>query len=347
MTPELLCLGTCAFGRAIDSRGVPLDDGPPLEGALRPVELRAPRPNERVAIEVPLWTGVRVVDAMLTIGRGARVGIFGAPGCGKTTLLEAFVECSAVDAVVVALVGERGREAERWIRSRDGRATFVCATSDRPAEERVAAAHVAFAQARVLRDCGLHVLLVLDSFARFALALREITVARGESAGRGGYPPGVFAEMARLVEVAGAVASGSITLIATVLTDGDDRDPVSEAARSLLDGHIALSLALAHAGHFPAVDVLQSASRTMEAIVTETHRNCAQRLREVLATLERIKDARALGFEPAEKAARAAIAIEPQLERFLAQGPERTGAGAMLAQLASLERLWESERGNR
>ena len=172
--------------------------------------------------------------------------------------------CTA-DAVVVGLCGERGREAQRWIERRDARTTVVCSTSDRPAKERIACVEVAFAHADALRDRGLHVAFVLDSLARFAAALRETATARGESVGRGGYPASVFAQLARFVEIAGPLRGGSITLIATVLSDGDDRDPVSDAARSLLDGHLQLSPRLAAAGRFPAIDVPASASRTMEA----------------------------------------------------------------------------------
>jgi type III secretion protein N (ATPase) len=348
MTPQQrLCLGACAFGRALDALGVPLDGGPPLRGRHVSLELRSPRPNERVAIGEPLWTGLRVIDGLLTIGRGARVGIFGAPGAGKTTLLESLVDGCAADAVVVALTGERGREAQHWIARRNERTTVVCATSDRPASERILAAHVAVAHAQALRERGLDVLLVLDSLARFAAASREIAVASGESAGRGGFPPSVFAELARLVEVAGAVCGGSITLIATVLNDGDDRDPVSEAARSVLDGHIALSVALAQAGWFPAVDVLGSTSRTMDVVASEAHLRDARALRHTLSLLDRIKDARSLGIEPVDSAARAAIAIESQIGNFLRQGRRRCDRVATLSQLARLAELLEYKNGDR
>jgi FliI/YscN family ATPase len=342
-----LCLGACAFGRAVDAGGAPLDGGPPLRGRRVSLELRSPRPNERGAIVEPLWTGIRVIDGLLTVGRGTRVGIFGSPGAGKTTLLELVVDACAADAVVVALVGERGREAQHWIARRTERATVVCATSDRPARERIMAAHVAVAQARALRERGLHVLLVLDSLARVAAASREIAVASGESTGRGGYPPSVFAQLARLVEVAGVVAGGSITLIATVLSDGDDRDPVSEAARSLLDGHIALSAQLAQAGRFPAVDVLRSTSRTMEMVTSEAHVRHARAVRRTLSLLDRIKDARSLGIEPAENSARAAIAVERPVEDFLRQSRLRCDRAATLAQLARLADLMEHENGDR
>jgi type III secretion protein N (ATPase) len=340
-------LGTCALGRAIDSMGEPLDDEPALAGPRVAVALRWPRPNERAAIDRPSWTGVRAIDALLTLGRGARIGIFGAPGCGKTTLLESIVDGCAADAVVVALVGERGREAQHWLARRNERTTVICATSDRQAGERVAAAHVAFAQAVALRRRGLHVLLVLDSLARTAAALREIAVGRGESIGRGGYPPSVFGEMARIVEIGGALSSGSITLVATVLSDGDERDPVSDAARSLLDGHIALSAQLAHAGHFPAIDVLQSTSRTMERVTDETHRRRAQRLRRALAVLKESEDARALGITPQGEELRAAIAVERPIEAFLCQGHEWADARTTLAQLAELVEQLEAAHGDR
>ena len=347
MPQHRLCLGACAFGRALDALGAPLDGGAPLRGRRVSLELRSPRPNERAAIGEPLWTGIRAIDGLLTIGRGARVGIFGAPGAGKTTLLESLVDGCAADAVVVALTGERGREAQQWIAQRNERATVVCATSDRPASERILAAHVAVAHAQALRERGLDVLLVLDSLARFAAASREIAVASGESAGRGGFPPSVFAELARLVEVAGAVCGGSITLIATVLGDGDDRDPVSEAARSVLDGHIALSVALAQAGWFPAVDVLASTSRTMDLVASEAHLRDARALRHALSLLDRIKDARSLGIDPADDGARAAIAIESQIESFLRQGRRRCDRAATLSQLARLAELVEYENADR
>ncbi|HEY6486410.1 MAG TPA: EscN/YscN/HrcN family type III secretion system ATPase [Candidatus Cybelea sp.] len=342
-----LALGTCALGRAIDAAGRPLDDGPPLCGRAVSIALRPPRPAQRAPVVTPLWTGVRVVDGLLTIGCGARIGIFGAPGAGKTTLLEAFVDGCAADAVVVALVGERGREAQQWIARLNERMTVVCATSDRPALERLDAGIVAVAQARVLRERGLSVLLVLDSLARVAAALRELAVAKGESTGRGGYPPSVFAELARLVEVAGVLAAGSVTLIATVLNDGDDRDPVSEAARSLLDGHIALSTTLARAGRFPAVDVLASTSRTMEMVADGVHLRAARAMRRAIAVLDRVTDARSLGLDSQEPAVRAAVAAEDRLEDFLRQTARRCEPAETLSRLAALADLVEAERADR
>lgn len=281
-----------------------------------------PVPAQRAPVDRPLWTGVRCIDALLTIGRGARIGIFGAPGAGKSTLLESIVAGAHADAVVVGLVGERGREAQRWLAARDVRTTVICATSDRSAQERVRAAESTLAHAQTLAQRGLHVLVLFDSLARYANALREIASTRGESVGRGGYPPSVFARLAQLVERAGAFRSGSVTLIASVLNDGDDRDPVSESARSLLDGHVQLSPKLAQACRFPAIDVLASASRTMDDVVDAEHRRAARAVRAALARLEACADARSLGLEPADPATRAAIAAEASLEALLRQGRE-------------------------
>lgn len=326
-------LGTAALGRALDANADPLDGLPPVDGLRVRLDAAALPPSQRRAIIEPLWTGVRCIDALLTIGSGARIGIFGAPGAGKSTLLETIVGGTRADAVVVGLIGERGREAERWIAARDERTTVICATSDRPAHERVRAGDVLLAHAHALAARGLQVLVVLDSLARYANALREVAVARGESVGRGGYPPSVFARTAQFVERAGAFAYGSITMIATVLNDGDDRDPVSESARSLLDGHVQLSPLLAQAGRFPAIDVLASASRTMESVATPDQRRCAGAVRRALALLARCEDARSLGIEPADPATAVAIAAEPALEALLRQGSEPIAFRATLAAL--------------
>lgn len=252
----------------------------------------------------------------------------GSPGAGKSCLLEAIVDACTADAIVVGLVGERGREARRWIDRCDRRTSVVCATSDRSADERIRAAVVAASQANALRERGLHVLFVLDSLARWAAALREKAVVAGESTGRAGYPPTVFYQLARLIEVSGPVGCGSVTFIATVLNDGDDRDPVSDAARSLLDGHIALSDRLAQEGHFPAIDVLCSASRTMPAVVGPDHLQAAASVRCALAALERTRDARSLGMEPTDPDVRAAIVCRDRLDALLRQSNE----GAKLAE---------------
>ena len=321
---KALCvpLGFAALGRVIDARGIPLDGGPALRaGTTRVDRAAAPPPVTRSAVTEPFWTGVRAIDGLLTIGRGARVGFFGAPGAGKTTLLETIVAGARGDAVVLALVGERGREAQAWFSRIDRRTTIVCATSDRSAAERVRAADVAMAQARALCDRGLHVVLVVDSLARYAAALREQRVALGEPVGRGGYSPMVWAELARYLECAGNASRGSITLLATVLSDGaDDREPLSDAARSLLDGHIVLSSALAHAGHYPAIDILASTSRTMHDVVTPDHERSALAVRGALALLAQTADARAVGLANLDDPKlEAAIRTETAIGMFLRQ----------------------------
>jgi type III secretion protein N (ATPase) len=305
-------VGLCSLGRAFDASGKPLD-GKRATVPRRRIDVAPPSPETRRAISQPFWTGIAAIDSLLTVGTGARIGIFGSPGTGKSTLLNALVHGSQADAIVVGLIGERGREAEEWLHGVPDRATLYCATGDRPAAERVRVAHLAMAQAAALRSHGLHVLLIVDSLARFAAALREIAAACGESAGRGGYPPRVFAEVASFAETAGAFETGSITLFATILHDGDDRDPVSEAARSLLDGHVQLSTVLAGAGKFPAIDVTASVSRTMRGVVSAEHSCDAAIVRSAIAALTCSNDARSLGMlspRDAESAADRERAIE-------------------------------------
>jgi type III secretion protein N (ATPase) len=316
---QRLNLGVCALGRAIDAHGRPLDGGPPLVGRRVTLVPALPLPPERTPVCEALCTGVRAIDGLLTLGRGARVGVFGAPGAGKSTLLESIVDGCDADAIVIGLIGERGREAQQWIARLAAHVTVVCATSDRPAAERARAAIVAAAHAAALRERGLNVLFVLDNLARVAAAWREVGVSTGESVGRGGYPPSVFADLARLVEVAGPTRSGSISLIASVLSDGDDGDPISDAARSLLDGHITLSRQAAQAGRFPAIDVLTSASRTMTFVTSRSQQAAAERIRRALSTLERIDDARRLGVDLVDPYARRVIAAEGHLEALLRQ----------------------------
>jgi ATP synthase in type III secretion protein N len=337
-SPDALCyvLGYGALGRAIDAGGAPIDGG----GALRGNAVRVARNAatiERQPVTSALWTGIRAIDGLLTIGRGARVGLFGAPGAGKTTLLESIARGALADAVVVALVGERGREAARWLATGDARSTIVCATADRPAAERVRAADLAMAQAVSLRARGLDVLLILDSLARYAAGLRELRAGLGESVGRGGYPPAVFAELARYLECAGNSTRGTITLIATVLCDGpDDREPLADAARAGLDGHIVLSAELARCGRFPAIDVLASASRTMPDVASSEHRANADALRGALALLADSRDLRALGLaDTGDTALARAVAAEPEIRAFLEQRSP-AGPGEVLERLRAL-----------
>ena len=315
-------LGTGLLGRALAADGTPFDGRPAAAGRRATLEPPIALPHERSAICEPCWTGVRAIDGPLTFGRGARIGLFGTPGTGKSTLLESIVAGTRADAVVVALVGERGREAERWLRRVDARTTVICATSDRGPAERLRAAELAFAQADALRARGLHVLLVLDSLARFAAAARDIALAAGEPVGRGGYPPSVVSRQARLLERAGATGTGSVSLVATVLSEGPlDADPVAEAARAALDGHIVLTGRLAAAGCFPAIDLGASVSRTFGEVVSPAHQRAARLLRAAVAALDAARDVRALGLDPsaADPVLARAITAESRIATFLRQ----------------------------
>lgn len=316
-----VCVGAACLGRAIDALGGPLDGRAALRG--KRGGAHAPgTPADRRAIRERFNTGIRAIDGPLAFGVGARIGIFGGPGCGKSTLLETIVAGSSADVTVVALVGERGREAERWLSRLNSRTTIVCATSERSAAERLRAAEVAFAQAEAQRRRGLDVLLVLDSLARVAAAARDIGVAAGEPVGRGGYPPSVFGLLTGLLERAGKFASGSITLVATVLTDGaDERDPVSDACRSVLDGHITLAERLARQGWFPAIDLPASTSRTLADVAGPAHLAAAHLLRHAVAVLDETREARGFGLDPGagDPAVRRVIAAENAVAAFLRQ----------------------------
>ena len=333
-----IVLGSALLGRAIAANGTVLDDLPSPRGRI----LAAPTtsaPRERAPVTEPFWTGVRALDGPLAFGRGARIGLFGAPGAGKSTLLEAIVAGSSADAVVVGLVGERGREAEAWLRRQGPRTTVICATSDRSAGERLRAAELAFAQAAALRDRGLHVLLVLDSLARTAAAARELAVAQGEPVGRGGYPPSVVARQARLLEQAGPAQSGSVTLVATVLSEGPlEHDPVADAARAALDGHVVLSARLAAANWFPAIDLPASASRTLVDVASPEHRAAAARLRGAVAALDAARDARALGLDPStgDPLLARAIAAEARIGAFFRQAGDPADPAETLMLMAQI-----------
>ncbi|MGH7708626.1 MAG: EscN/YscN/HrcN family type III secretion system ATPase [Vulcanimicrobiaceae bacterium] len=317
---DFLELGTQLLGRAIDAAGRSVDGRGPIKGRRARVTVAPIEAADRSPIQEPFWTGIRAIDGLLTLGRGARVGIFGGPAAGKSTLIEMLANGARADAVVVGLVGERGREAARWIDKVQQHMTLVVAPSDRPAAERVRSAHVALAQAAELRRRGLSVLVILDSLARFCSAARELAIGNGEAVGRGGYPPSVFNQMARLLERGGSVGRGSITLLATILSDGsDEREPLSDAARSTLDGHIVLDMALARRGHFPAINVLASASRTMSDVVEADHRKAAQAVRQAIAVLDETRDARELGFLQSTPLVDRAIEASDRIDAFLRQ----------------------------
>ncbi len=286
--------GLHMLGRVLDARLQPLDDlGPVRRTPDRPIHGIAPNPMERAAVDTAMETGIRAIDGLMTIGIGQRVGIFASAGGGKSTLLANLARQSKADAIVIAMIGERGREVREFVEDTLGpdglaRSVVIVATSDRPAMERVRAAHVATAIAEGLREEGRHVLLLMDSVTRFARALREIGLAAGEPAVRRGFPPSVFAELPRLFERAGSSANGAITGIYTVLLEDEDGDPIGEEVRSLLDGHIHLSRKLAAKGHYPAIDVLGSLSRLFPKLASVPQQRAAESVRAMLAKLDEI-----------------------------------------------------------
>nr|WP_281430402.1 FliI/YscN family ATPase [Salinicola acroporae] len=280
-------------------------------------------------IEQPLALGVRAIDALNTVARGQRVGLFGEPGVGKSSLLSAIVKGSSAEVVVLGLVGERGREVRELLDVQldaDARRRTVCvvSTSDRPAIERARAALVATGVAEYFRDQGRDVLLLVDSLTRFARAQREIGLAAGEPPTRRGYPPSLFAALPRLLERAGPgdSASGTITAIYTVLTEGDGTlDPVAEETRAILDGHIVLSAELARRDHFPAIDVLASRSRLMENVADDEHRRHAAKVRDLMARYRDVELLLQVGEyrEGSDAATDEAIRKHTEIEAFLRQ----------------------------
>jgi type III secretion protein N (ATPase) len=287
-----IAVGPGLLGRVINALGEPLDGERWADDeieALYPVDAEPPAPLARAIIDRPVQLGIPAIDGLLTCARGQRVGIFGGPGLGKSTLLGDIVRGTDADVVVVALIGERGREVGEFVAHQLGaegqkRAVVVAATSDRPAMERVKAAHAAMTIAEFFRDRGAHVLLLLDSLTRFARAQREIGLAAGEPPTRRGYPPSIFAALPRLLERAGPTARGSITGLYTILVEGDiSLDPIAEEVQALLDGHILLSPELAQRNHFPAIDVLRSRSRLMGVVAPQQQQVDAARIRELIA----------------------------------------------------------------
>ncbi len=324
--------GPGLLGRVIDAYGRPLDGLGPVTGPARPrpVHAEAPSPFDRPPISEIFPTGVRVVDSMLSVGVGQRVGVFATAGGGKSTLLGMFARHCRADVNVIALIGERGREVREFLEDSLGpeglaRSIVVVSTSDRPAMERVRAAHAASAIAEGFRAEGLRVMLLMDSVTRFARALREVGLSVGEPAVRRGFPPSVFAELPRLFERAGAAGAGSITAFYTVLLEEEDgSDPIGEEVRSILDGHIYLSRKLAQAGRYPAVDVLASISRVFGRITGPEHRAGVAQVRAWLAKYAEIEFLLQIGeYKPGgDLLADEAIARMPALERLLRQPPE-------------------------
>ena len=283
------------LGKTLDGLGRPID-GEKVEGPSYPVEAAPPDPMSRTIIDQVLALGVKAVDGLITVGKGQRIGIFAGSGVGKSTLMGMFARNTRADINVIGLIGERGREVREFIERDLGeegmkRSVVVVATSDRPALERNKAAKTATAIAEYFRDQGKDVLLMMDSLTRFSMAQREIGLASGEPPVSRGYPPSVYSEMPKLLERAGRAAKGSITGLYTVLVDGDDfNEPITDTARSILDGHIMLSRKLGHKNHYPAIDILQSISRCMSQIADREHKQAAGKLKSVLATYNEAED---------------------------------------------------------
>lgn len=321
-------VGESLLGRVLDGLGRPIDGGPEPTN-LKQVSVRAQPPNalSRPVIDQVLCTGVRGIDGLCTLGVGQRVGLFAGSGVGKSTLLGAIARGASVDVVVVALVGERGREVVEFLDHALGpagrsRSVVVVATSDACALERLRAAEVATAVAETFRDQGKNVMLLVDSITRVARAQREVGLAAGEPPARRGYPPSVFALLPRLLERTGRSALGSITAIYTVLVEGEDMDePIADEVRGILDGHIVLSRALAARGHYPAIDVVQSLSRVMSQIADAEHKVAAARVRQAIALYEEKRDLVVLGAyaKGSDPALDRAIAERPRVEAFLVQ----------------------------
>jgi flagellum-specific ATP synthase len=328
--PLRLPLGDGLLGRVVDSQGLPLDHQGPLQQvksqALHRGTINA---MDRDPIRKPLDTGIRAINALLTVGRGQRLGLFAGSGVGKSVLLGMMARYTRADVIVVGLIGERGREVKEFIEDILGeqgraRSVVVAAPADAPPLLRMQGAAYATAVAEYFRDKGQHVLLLMDSLTRFAMAQREIALAIGEPPATKGYPPSCFAKLPQLVERSGNGLNGvgSITAFYTVLSEGDDQqDPIADAARAILDGHIVLSRELAESGHFPAIDIERSASRVMNNVVPRHQVDVARRFRGVYSRYEKSRDlvrigAYASGSDPALDEA---IRLRPTMEHFLQQ----------------------------
>jgi flagellum-specific ATP synthase len=342
-----LAVGEAMVGRVLDALGKPLDGLPsPRVRSLWPLDGAAPMPMQREPIREPLATGVRVIDGLLTVGRGQRVGIFGGSGVGKSTLIGMMTRNTSADITVVGLVGERGREVREFCEDALGpeglkRSVLFVSTSDQSPLLRMRAALAATAVAEFHAARGSHVLLVLDSLTRYAMAAREVGLAAGEPPASKGYTPSVFTRLAKLVERAGNFERGSITAFYTVLMEGDDQqDPVVDAVRSFLDGHIVLSRALAAGGQYPPVDVLDSLSRLMPSVTEREHRDKAALARRLMAAYRRSEDLLRIGaYKPGtDQELDRAIRAQPVLKHFLEQrSDERPGMPDTLAKLHAME----------
>jgi len=350
-TPRHIMLSEKTLGRVLNGLGEPIDGKGPLMGnESQPLDVSGPPPLTREKITEPLALGIRSIDGVLTCGRGQRVGIFAGSGVGKSVLLGDIAVSSDAAVNVVALIGERGREVREFLEENLGpdglaRSVVVVATSDAPPIQRVKAAFVAVTAAEYFRDKGKSVLFMMDSLTRFAQAQREIGLAAGEPPATKGYCPSVFSLMPRLIERLGCSQTGSITGILTVLVENDDlTDPVADSARSLLDGHIVLSRKLADRSHYPAVDILQSVSRLMPAVVSDEHRVAAQKLKEIYATYIDAEDLINIGaFAPgSNRRIDGAISLIERINEFLVQPVrQRTTFDETVKRLVAITKAWD------
>lgn len=342
-------VGPALLGRVVDAFGRPLDDkGPIAAGDVRSMRAAPPPALSRQRVAQPLETGVRVIDSMLTVAKGQRLGLFAGSGVGKSVLLAMLARGTAAPVKVIALIGERAREVREFVEDQLGaeglqRSVVVVATSSEPAIVRLRAAYAATTIAESFRDAGQDVLLIMDSLTRFAMARREVGLAAGEPPTARGYTPSVFSEIPELCERAGTHAgAGSITAIYSVLVEGDDlNEPISDAIRSTLDGHVVLSRDIANAGRYPAVDVLKSISRLRTAITSEAEQADVRALTSSLAVYERNRQLIEIGaYKPGlNPELDRAVSLMPRIEKYLSQGlQERCGRPLALQQLRELAR---------
>ena len=341
-----VAVGPGLIGRVLDGFGRPIDHGPRIEAhGAYDLYSAAPGPLDREHITVPLQTGLRAIDSLLPVGRGQRIGIFGGSGVGKSTLLGSMARNNSADITVIALVGERNREVRAFLEHEMGpegmrRAVVVVATSDRPAPLRVRTCFTSLAIAEYFRDQGAHVLLVMDSVTRLAMAQREIGLAAGEPPAQKGYTPSVFALLPKVFERAGNFPRGSITGLFTVLVEGDDfNEPICDAVRAILDGHIVLSRQLAAANHYPAIDILQSVSRLESQLSSPAQGAHARAVRQALSLYHQAEDLIQLGayVSGSNPQLDAAIRARPQILEFLRQAPGVESARAeTLGQLGQI-----------
>jgi FliI/YscN family ATPase len=351
-----VAVGDGLAGRILDGLGRPMDGNGPIDVDARyPLMADPPNPLERERIDAVLGTGIRAIDGLLTMGRGQRIGVFAGSGVGKSVLMGMAARHTTADVNVIALLGERGREVREFLERDLGpeglrRSVVVVATGDQPALVRANGALVATAIAEYYRDRGHHVLLMIDSVTRVAMALREVGLSAGEPPTTKGYPPSVFAALAKLLERAGTRRRDSISGLYTVLVEGDDfNEPIADAARSVLDGHVVLTRKLAAAGHFPAIDVLESVSRVRDAVIDPQHKAAARTFLRLEAAYRNAEDLLAVGAyrQGADRDVDTAVAVREIMRDFLQQTPEQATAFAdvrtRLAQItARVEELQRS-----